>query len=215
MTFRTNPMAASKSPFLIFQEFLSPLLCEDVIEQMDVTVPDINIEGKPQPSTRHNKVSEIIIFERLRPLVNIIEKYYDAEYRGTEKLLFEWYPQGSTGELVCDSSDYVSKKWVRTRDRDLTAILFLTDHRETVPFDPDYEVSGGKLEFPQHGFGFNPERGTLILFPATPHFINANAQINAGDLFQVRIHMATKRPYLYQPRDFPGNYTTWFTELMG
>lgn len=182
---------------------------------MNVTVPDIDVDGTPQPSVRHHDGAEKIIFERLEPLFEDVEKYYNVEYRGTEKMFFEWYPEGSEGKPICDGSDYLRKSWVRTRDRDITAVLFLSDYRETAPFDPDYEVCGGKLEFPQHGFGFNPERGTLIFYPSTPHFINAVAPIQAGDLFQVKIHLATQVPFMYQPADFKGNYTVWFNDFLG
>ncbi len=204
-----------KSPFIVYQEFLSPLLCEEIIDEMDVTVPDTDPYGDPIPSIRHNKKSEKFIFDRLQQILGTIQEYYRVEYRGTEKMLFEWYPQGSTGKLTCDSCDFVGKKWVRTRDRDITAILFLTNYNETPSFDDTYEVYGGKLEFPTHNFGFNPERGTLILFPGTPHFINAVSPVQVGDLFQIRIHIATKTPFLYQPADYPGNFFSWFPNLIG
>ncbi len=204
-----------KSPFIVYQEFLSPLMCEEIIDLMDVTLPDVDKNNKPQPSLRHNNKGEEIIFERFKRLFKGVEKYYNVEYRGTEKMLFEWYPQGSTGKLACDSSEYMSKKWVRTKDRDVTSVLFLSDYSEAAAFDSLYEVYGGKLEFPNHNFGFNPERGTLIMFPSSPHFLNAVAPVRVGDSFQVRIHMATRRPFLYQPGDFPGNFLSWFPKLMG
>lgn len=204
-----------KTPFIIYQEFLSPLLCEEVIDLMDVTTPDIDAYDNPVPSIRHNTKAEQIILERLREKFNSLEKYYNVEYRGTEKMLFEWYPQGSTGELVCDSSEYMNGKWTRIRDRDITAVLFLSEYSEAASFDIDYETYGGKLEFPNHNFGFNPERGTLVVFPSTPHFLNATSQVVYGDLFQVRIHIATKTPFMYQPADFPGNFLTWFPNLLG
>lgn len=203
-----------KSPFIIHQEFLSPLLCEKIVYHMDVTTPDYDINEKPLPSIRHNDKSELIIFERLQPLIPEFEEHFNVEYKGTEKMFFEWYPEGSKGNLVCDGSEYINKKWVRTRERDLTGIIFLSEHNETPSFDSDYEVYGGKLEFPNHGFGFNPERGTMIIFPSTPHFLNATAQVMVGDLFQVRFHIATKTPFLYQPVNFPGNYQTWFKKFM-
>lgn len=204
-----------KSPFLVYQEFLSPLLCEEIVDHLDVTVPDRDIDGKPLPSFRHNDYCEKVIFERIESHLPRIMSYYDIEYRGTERMIFEWYPEESYGKPHCDSSEYLRKKWVKTKDRDITGILFLSDHREQVPFDPEYEVCGGKLEFPQHQFGFNPERGTLILYPSTPHFINATSQVEAGDLFQVRFHIATKTPLIYQPKNFPGNYRVWFQNLLG
>ncbi len=204
-----------RSPFMIYQEFLSPLLCEEVVDLMDVTVPDTNPHGKPIPSIRHNNKAEQFIFDRLKQTLPDVQKYYNVEYRGTEKMMFEWYPQGCKDKLKCDSSDYINKQWVRTRDRDITGILFLTDYSNAPSFDDLYEVYGGKLEFPNHNFGFNPERGTLILFPSTPHFINVNAPVQVGDLFQVRINIATKRPFMYQPANYPGNFLSWFPNLIG
>ncbi len=204
-----------KSPFIIYQDFLSPLLCEEVIHLMDVTTPDVNKYGEPIPSVRHNDKAEEFIFERLKQTFKNVQRHYNIEYRGTEKMLFEWYPQDSTGKLTCDSSDFISNKWVRTKDRDITAVIFLCEYSDSPNFDEYYEIYGGKLEFPNHNFGFNPERGTLIMFPSTPHFLNANGPVQVGDLFQVRIHMATKTPFLYQPDNFPGNFLSWFPNLIG
>lgn len=204
-----------RSPFIIYQEFLSPLLCEEVIDLMDVTVPDTDTHGKPIPSMRHNNKAEQFIFDRLKQTLPNIQKHYNVEYRGTEKMMFEWYPQGCKDKMKSDSSDYINKQWVRTRDRDVTGILFLSDYNDSPSFDEMYEVYGGKLEFPNHNFGFNPERGTLVLFPSTPHFINVNAPVIVGDLFQVRINIATKRPFMYQPAEFPGNFLSWFPNLIG
>ena len=41
-----------KSPFVVYQEFLSPLMCEEIIDLMDVTTPDIDKDGYPLPSLR-------------------------------------------------------------------------------------------------------------------------------------------------------------------
>jgi len=204
-----------RSPFIVYQEFLSPLLCEEVIDNMDVTTPDYDPYGDPLPSIRHNTKAEEFIFERLKQTLTNVQKYYNVEYRGTEKMQFEWYPQGCKDQMKCDSSEFISNKWVRTRDRDITAVLFLTDYSESPSFDDLYECYGGKLEFPNHNFGFNPERGTLVMFPSTPHFINVNSPVHVGDLFQVRINIATKRPFMYQPTDYPGNFVSWFPNLMG
>jgi hypothetical protein len=92
--------------------------------------------------------------------------------------------------------------------------LFLTDYNDKPPFDEDYEVFGGKLEFPQHQFGFNPQRGTLIAFPSEPHFINMVSSILVGSLYLTKFHIATKSPLLYDPNKFPGNYNTWLREFV-
>lgn len=200
----------AKSPFLVYLEFISPLLSEKVIDSLGVTTPDLDPKGTPIQMTRHHKPSEALIFERLSIIIPEVEKYYGIEYRGTEEMLFEWFPQGSHGDLRSENSNYLRKKWVRTKDRDISAILFLSDYNDNIPFESDYEVYGGKLEFSQHRFSFNPSRGTLVFFPSGPHFINATSLVQAGDLYQVRIHMAANMPYLYDPKKFPGDYKVWF-----
>jgi len=206
-------MAVPKSPFYVVQDFLTPKQCEIIVDNLGYYSPDLNKEGKPIKMMRHHADSEKIIYNKFKSLIPDFEKYYNFEHRGTEPVTFEFIAEGVEPEAICDSSKWIKKKWVRTKDRDFSAVLFLSDYQEDLPFDSDYEVYGGKLEFLQHKFGFNPERGTLIVYPSSPHFINAISQIIAGDLFLARWYMAGKMPYLYQPADFPGNYLSWFSDL--
>ena len=53
------------------------------------------------------------------------------------------------------------------------------------------------------------------MFPSSPHFINATTDVTYGDLFQARFHISAQAPYLYDPKEFPGTYTDWFTHLDG
>lgn len=204
----------TKSPFYVIQDFLSPLLCEEMIYNLDMCVPDTDKEGHPIRTVKHNETLQEIIFDRMSQNILELENHYGVTYAGTEQMLFEWYPQGCSGESVhCENSNYIKGKWLKTKNRDFSGIIFLSDYRDKIPFDNDFEVYGGKLEFPQHGFGFNPARGTLILFPSVPHFINATTQIQFGDLYQVRFHIATRTPFLYDPKQFPGNFYSWFQQF--
>ena len=206
-------MAIAKSPFKIYRDFLSPKFCEQFCDTLGFTDPDCDAENNPIKMIKHNAMIEEIIYARLQPLIPDLEKYYGIQYKGTEHIMVEWFAEGVIGKPQCENSQYLNKKWVRTLPRDLTAILFFSDYQNTPNFDSDYEVYGGKLEFPQHGFGFNPERGTLIVYPSVPHFINATAEIMAGELYQARIHIAATVPFLYDPNHFSGNYTNWFQDL--
>lgn len=199
-----------KSPFLVVEELLSPLQCEQVIDDLDLLFPDVDADDHPIKKIVYNEPAEAMIYERVSPLFPQFEQYYNIKYKGTEPISFEWYPETSTGQFSCENSRYLRKKWVRTENRDLTAIVFLSDYQPTTPFDNDYEVYGGKLEFPQWGFGFNPIRGTMVVFPSDPHFINITTQIQAGELYQARIQMAAERPFTFDPKLYPGDYRVWF-----
>lgn len=203
-------MASPKSPFYIIENFLSPKQCETIVDGLGFFTPDLDIDGDPIKMSRNHNEFEKLIYEKFKPNIPILEKYYDFTHRGTESMSFEFLSEGLESNPICENSNWLKKKWVRTKDRDFTTILFLSDYQETVPFDSDYEVYGGKLEFPQHGFGFNPQRGTLITYPSGPHFINAHSAIVAGDLFLCKFHLAADMPYLYDPSNFPGSFENWF-----
>lgn len=206
-------MQVVKSPFYVVQEFISPLMCEDVIDLCDFTEPDEDKEGKYIKTSKTCELAEEIIYERFRPIIPTLQAHYGIQHKGMERPQFEWFPEGSHGEPQSENSVHVRGKWLRVKPSDLTGVLFLSDYSETVPFEQEYEVYGGKLEFPQHKFGFNPQRGTLIVFPSDPHFINLTAPVAFGDLYQVRFSLVAKTPYLYQPQGFPGNYLSWFKSL--
>lgn len=201
----------SKSPFYIVDEFISPLLCEELIDLCDFSFPDVDINDKFIVTKKTCEKAESIIYERLLLLFPKLQEYYNVVHKGVEPIMFEWLVEGCRGEIGAENSVFVQGKWVRTKQRDLTGILFLCDYQEKIPFEDDYEVYGGKLEFPQHRFGFNPRRGTLIIFPSDPHFINVTTDIFVGDLIQARIQIASQTLLLYDPTQFPGDYTSWFS----
>ena len=203
-----------KSPFLVVQDFLSPLLCEEIVDNLNFMYPDTDVDGHPIKTSKGHELSEEMIFPKFKVILPSIQKHFGVDYRGTEPMLFEWYPHGCDGETPhCENSNYVNRKWTKMRDRDLTCILFMCDYQETTPFDSEFEVYGGKIEFVQHQFGFNPQRGTLIVFPSGPNFINNTSPILAGDLFLARFHIATIGQYTYNPQVFPGDFTSWFEEI--
>src|SRR5271157_3467613 len=199
-------MAIPKAPFKIFRGFLSPKMCEQFCNTVGFFEPDVDANGTPIMMFKHNAMIEETIYDRLQLVVPTLEDHFNLKYKGTERIQVEWYAEGASGKPHCENSQYLKKKWVRTFTRDLSAVLFFSDYQDDLPFDSDYEVYGGKLEFPQHAFGFNPERGTLIVYPSVPHFINVTAEIKAGELYQARIHMTATAPFLYNPDNFPGNY---------
>jgi hypothetical protein len=203
-------MPTVKSPFYVVEEFMSPKICEQIVDSLGFYAPDTDPQGNPIKMYRYKEDAELMVFDHLKPYIPKIMAHYDTEYQATETIQFEYFAEGITPTPVCENSNYLNKKWVRSKSRDLTGVLFFYDYNEVVPFDSDYECYGGKLEFPQHNFSFVPQRGQLVIYPSVPHFINATSMIEYGEMVQARIHMVTKLPYLYDPNNFPGNYQSWF-----
>jgi hypothetical protein len=208
-------MLKAKSPFLVYQNFLSPKACQEIVDAVKVAVPNRDVDGFALKMERFHTECEDKIFAKFKPLVPELESHYNLKYSGTEHLIFQHFPEGMKGlaeQPHCENSQFLRKKWVKVRDRDLTGILWLKDYNDEIPLDTKMEVYGGKLEFPAYNFSLQPQRGTLMVYPAGPHFISATSPVLVGDLHCVRFHIAAEGLWLYQPNDFQGNYLDWFKE---
>lgn len=209
-------MSTIKSPFKVYQQFLSNKECDMILDEVRNPVVDTDKDGIPMKMEKFSDKTEDIIFRHFQPLIPELESYYDLDYEGTEKLVFQQFPEGRNEPAEaphCENSQYLRKKWVKTQHRDLTGVLWLTDYQDNPPVDTRFEVYGGKLEFPAYDFSLLPQRGTLIIYPAGPHFISAISPVLVGDLCQVRFHISAKNTWLYQPDNFKGNYQKWFEEF--
>lgn len=204
-------MAKYKSPFLVINDFLSPLTCEDIVDRLTLSFPETDVDGRPVRSVRANRLSEVRLSDALDEACGFVEEYYDTKVKGVHPLQFEWYPEGCAASAHrCENSLFSNGRWNRSNNKDFVGVIFLNDYQEKVPFDPTFEVRGGKLQFPTHGFGFIPKRGMLVIFPGNEYFVHNTAAIEVGDLHQVKIYFTTEPQYVYNPDSFPGNYEVWF-----
>lgn len=210
-------MTPTKSPFLVFQNFLDRSICDNIAETVRV-VPTLNDDDKPQSMERHHLPSEAIVYEQFKPLVPKIEAHFDGyKYRGCEHLVFQQFPVN--GEEYadpphCENSVFKRKKWIKVKDRDLTGVLWLKDYQESPPFNVKTQVLGGKLEFPAYSFGLQAQKGTLVIYPSDPHFISVVTTILVGELQAVRFHLVGEGAWLYDPAKYPGNFVSWFQDIV-
>lgn len=210
-----------KSPFFIQQDFLSPMTCEAIIKDIEIAQPDIDEADNPLKTERHCLQWEQEIIDRFRELIPSIEDKYDVNYRGLEKPMFQYFPENPNVPAEkpgCANSIYSRKKWVKVKDVDLVGYIWLKDYNDKVPHDPRTEVFGGKLEFPAFNFSLVPQRGTLIMMPAGPHFITTISPILLGSAYQIKLNVSVKNKeggmWFYQPTNFPGKWTDWLAEHM-
>lgn len=199
-----------KNPFTIVEEFLSPIEAEDMVFDVEFDTPNVDHEDRVQVTFKTCELVEKQLADMVVDLVPSLEEYYGFEYAGMTRPIFEWLNPSTHIPTHAENSEFMDGKWVMTKQRALTGVLFLSDAVDGHALDPEYEVFGGKLEFMNHNFGFMPQRGTLVLFPSGPHFLNATSHVKMGNLYQVRFHLVSQDPFVYQPANFPGNYTTWF-----
>lgn len=206
-----------KSPFKVYQDFLSPKHCDAIVDRISAKGGHVDKDGRPMVMERLDQESQDIIFDRLKPMVPELEEYYGLTYKGTEKIKFQGFPEGMNGPAEkprCFNAEYLRKKWVKVAPVDLTAVLWLSDFQDKAPLDTRYEVYGGKLEFPAYDFSLVPQRGTLIIYPAGPHFISAISPVMVGNLYQARINIGAEGQWLYQPSNFQGKYQDWFQQYV-
>ena len=211
----------TNSPFIIVQDFLSPLLCEQIVNDINVGQPDTDKNGDPIKLERHAPQWHQYIAEQFRQVVPELETKYDCEYSGLHQPVFQYYPENPktpAEQPGCENSKFVRKKWVMHKDVDLVGFIWLKDYHDSVPLDTRHEVFGGKLEFLAHQFSLVPQRGTLVLYPAGPHFITAISPIMVSDLYQVKLNVSIKTTtggrWFYQPQNHPGKWQDWLSEHM-
>lgn len=209
-----------RSPFFVIEDAVSPAKCDVIIRQLGLKVPSLDESGKPLKHERLVKDAELVEFiqSSIQGNLSALEERYDAGIKNFETPLFRQYFEnpGSPAEMHgCENARYTRKKWVKVKDVDLVGYLWLKDYNNSVPLDPRFETYGGKLEFPAYDFSLVPARGTMVVFPAGPHFITAISPILVGTLelikVSMKLHTADGSPWLYQPTNFPGNYQEWFT----
>lgn len=211
----------SKSPFLTFQYLLDSNFCDEIAKSVRVE-PLISQDGMPEASERYCVPLEDKIFSKIVPLVPQIENHFGIKYRGTEHLVFQQFPVSSKPAEPphCENAVFKRKKWIKVKDRDLTAIIWLKDYQDTPPFNQATQVLGGKLEFPVYNFGLQPQKGTMVVYPSNERFISLTSAVLVGELQCIRIHMAGgtgedgQGVWLYQPENFPGDFRTWFSDVV-
>ena len=206
----------ARVPFLINRDIISPLQCEDMVLRLRHTLPNTDQRGNPTVTFKSNALSEMRIHDSLDEVFDSFEAHYGVTVRTVTPMAFEWYPTGFAGQTATCEGSTVRKKrgspteWRKVKDYDFTGIIFLNDFSADTNFDGRFEVRGGKLDFPTHGFGFNPARGTVLIYPCCSNFVNAVSPVELGDSNIVRFHIVVEGEYVYNIDDYPGGYKEWF-----
>lgn len=208
----------SKSPFFIRQDLISSDDCHDLAQQVFTPTDPVDGDQTPQPIIRTTQEDGNRIFKLVEPLIPELETYYDFKYKATEHPSFFQYPPTLQGVLAeqphCDSAAFKRKRWHRINERVLTGVIFLKDFESTPPFDLQRHVYGGKLEFPLYSFGFQAQAGTMIIYPSCERFISLISPVLVGHLQLIKFFIHADAPWLYNPASFPGDYMTWFADIV-
>ncbi len=209
-----------RSPFFVIEDAISPAKCDLIVKELGIRVPSRDEKGKPLKYERLVKDAELVSYLQapLQGVVGQLEERYGGNIRNFETPLFQQYfenPADPAEPMGCENAKYIRKKWTRVKNVDLVGYLWLKDYNSGVPLDPRHEVYGGKLEFPSYDCSLLPARGTMVLFPAGPHFITATSPVLVGSLEVVKvtlkIHTSSGSDWVYDPSSFPGTFAEWFT----
>lgn len=212
-------MQTIRSPFFIIEDAISPAKCELLIKELGLSVPSVDENGRPLKNERFLKGAEALLVQSaITYQVQAIEERFGGTIKQLETPIFQQYfenPGHPAAGHSCDNSRYLRRKWTRVKDTDLVGYLWLKDYNSGVPLDPRFEVYGGKLELPAYDFSLLPQRGTMVVFPGTPHFVTAVSPILVGSLemvkISVKLHTQDGTYWQYVPENFPGTYQEWFT----
>ena len=53
---------ATKSPFFIVQDFISPMMCEDLVDTLELTVPDVDKDDHSIPTYKTHELAERVVY---------------------------------------------------------------------------------------------------------------------------------------------------------
>jgi len=202
-----------KSPFLVIPEFLPPMACERILDDLPIgrMRPLTGQDGTPREMVFHNQLNTLRIMQVFDPVVDNLEAHYETTYLGTHKLMFEWYPRKyNHKKLVVDSHLYDKKEgWKLSNRIDFTGILWLTTYNDQGDFEPSFETYGGNLNFPNFDINFKPQRGTMVIFPSTPNFVYCVGPVHEGNLVQVHLQIRSEGGFQFRPEDYETDPTKW------
>jgi hypothetical protein len=205
-------MTSVRSPFFIIHEAISPLQCESAADSAEFIALDTNKAGQPIMTVKHTEIAHAVVQSAIEAHRDAIEHHYGAKLINIDLTRVQCADQTVAPVATCDNSVRIKDKWLRVHNRDLTALVFLSDYNDKVPFDGEFEVYGGKMEFPSHNFGFNPVRGTMVIYPSDPHFTHVFSRISMGELFVTKTFIQLDVPLLYSPKNFPGTWQQWLEQ---
>lgn len=207
------------SPFHIVEDFVSPLRAQTFLKQLALREPNRNKADEPLKFERvvtPDMAGDVL--SALEDLGPALEARYGAQVWGEPSLTFQQFPENPKVPALPHTAEgwiYHRKNWVKNRDIDLVGFIWLKTFHNSVPLDPSFETYGGKIEFPAMNFSLTPVQGTLVLFPATPHFVHAISHVMVGSMEQIKVHVKLRKDgvqWQYNPANFPGNFQQWFTQ---
>lgn len=201
-----NPV---KSPFIVLENSISPLRCEEIVTAADFLMPDIDKFNKPIETTKIISEGNVDFKAIVGKHKSQIEQVYGIPILDVEPTRVVFTDSTVVPRPQCDNSTRIKNKWLQVHNRDLTVLTFLCDYNDKPPFDGDFEVYGGKIEFPSFGFGFNPVRGTSIIFPSGPHFTHVFSPVQVGEMYVAKTFITLQSTLLYSPNNFPGTWKEW------
>lgn len=203
---------STKSPFLIVPNAISPLACEEIVDSVDFAALDVDRNDKPIETTKLSEFASEFVHNEIHKIQDVIRAKYGSKISFVDQTRVIWSNSDVVPRVQSDNSVKIKDKWLRVRNRDLTAVVFLCDFNDKPPFDSDFEVYGGKLEFPAFNFGFNSIRGTMVIMPSDPPFNHVYSPVYEGHLFISKTFITLEQPFIYTRTNFPGSWSEWLKE---
>jgi hypothetical protein len=213
-------MTTPYGPFIVAEEFLSPLRCESIVKQYGLSRP--SLDERKQPINYKRDLEADVTFpitdELMANFGAELEQRFGAKLRDDKPIFkFLQFFENSKEKpeaLGCANSTYHRKKWERVRDIDLVGLIWLKSYCATVPLDPREEVYGGKLEFPRWNCSLTPQRGTMVIYPAGPQFLTSTSHVLVGNLelikFGIKLSAPDGSPWQFEQERYSGNFPEWF-----
>lgn len=203
---------SKRSPFFIVSDALSHLGCETLIESLDPSPILLHPVTKlPVKTNLHGRYLEPMVDDTVASIRAEFENHYNITIADVKNVTVEWYAEGAaTTAASIHTHTLRNQQWTKASQTDFIGLIFCSEYNARPPFDSDYEVYGGQIDFPTFRVQFKPVMGTMVIFPAAANFIWGVTQPAVGDLFLVKFDIVCTQSYQYdRQRHFSTDYRTW------
>lgn len=195
-----------KSPFLILEEYLSPLQCENILN--DLYCIDC-IDFSDTNKKYCYPISDDALFNHLEKIIKSIypkiNEMYGVNCAKIEVIEYRLMRENTEAtDFQAYNSVYLNGQWVRNEFNDFVITIMLTSHVQSTDdgLDAEFEHYGAGIQYPQHNVTFYSDRGGILIHPSDPHFIHNISANHLGTCALINVAVSCDNLYLYDPVSF-------------
>jgi len=205
-----NIISTTDSPILQITDFISPLLCEELLYTLPLTNPSVDSFNRPIITEINSLVVHRHIKDRISPLLQLVNDKYQVNSISYTPPIVNWLSDGVKQHAKQDNVIYDIQNGIwykKEKNKSFSVIVFLTNSISGTLDTGD--VYGGNIKFHSFSYDVIPEMGKMLVIPCAPQFIHSISKILFGNMVFVKFCINTSQEYTYSNDNFSVVSAKW------